>query len=237
MTNEKKFTGRTKCGHCQNEGPMEIFADYSTVRDYYDGASDTTWEAGTIWQLCKCPACDLPTLQSYDWHSGYMDGSDIEYRLLYPLAEGIPRGLPSKIDAGYRAALKVRNIDANAYGVLLGRVLELVGEDRKAEGKNLSEKLKNLARKNEIPEKLVDVANGIRRLRNIGAHAILGELTPAELPVLDGLTRAILEYVYSAPLLASEAEQRLTELKAKPKAERSPRASKQDPEARETGGA
>jgi hypothetical protein len=106
---------------------MEIIGDYSTVHDYYDPdpGSDISWEAGTIWELCKCPACELPILRSYDWHSGYMDGSDIEYRLLYPLSEGVPRGLPSKIDGGYRAALKVRNIDANAYGVLLGRVLEL----------------------------------------------------------------------------------------------------------------
>jgi len=59
----------------------------------------------------------------------------------------------------------------------------------------------------------VDVAAGIRKLRNIGAHADLGELTEAELPVLDGLTRAILEYVYSAPLLAREAEERLAKLK------------------------
>jgi hypothetical protein len=223
---KKRFTGSIKCSHCQNEGPMEIIGDYSTVRDYYDPdpGSDTSWEAGTIWELCKCPACELPILRSYDWHSGYMDGSDIEYRLLYPLSEGVPRGLPPRIDGGYRAALKVRNIDANAYGVLLGRVLELVCEDRKAEGKTLNDKLRNLAKKNEIPDKLVDVAKGIRELRNIGAHAVLGELTPAELPVLDGLTRAILEYVYSAPLLASEAEHRLTELKAKSKAARSPKA-------------
>ena len=66
----------------------------------------------------------------------------------------------------------------------------------------------------EIPAKLVDVAAGIRRLRNIGAHADLGELTEGELPVLDDLTRAILEYVYSAPLLAKEAEKRFARLKA-----------------------
>jgi hypothetical protein len=43
----------------------------------------------------------------------------------------------------------------------------------------------------------------------------LGELTSAELPVLDDLTRAILEYVYSAPFLAREAEERLAKLKTK----------------------
>jgi len=216
MPNEKKsFTASMKCGHCQNVAPMEIVADSSTVREYSDDSSGTDWEAGSVYQLSKCPACDGMTLRSYDWHSGYMDGSDIEYKVLYPLGEKVLRGLPRQIDAAYQAAHKVRNIDANAYGVLLGRVLDLVCEDRKASGRTLDQKLKSLAQNGEIPSKLVDVAAGVRKLRNIGAHANLGDLTVAELPVLDDLTRAILEYVYSAPFLAKEAEDRLAKLKTR----------------------
>jgi hypothetical protein len=154
-------------------------------------------------------------LRCYNWHSGYMDGSDIEYVVLYPVGEKALRGLPLKIEEGYAAARKVRNISANAYGVLLGRVLDSVCEDRQAIGDTLDQKLKSLADKGDIPEKLVKVAAGMRKLRNIGAHADLGELTEAELPVLDDLTRAILEYVYAAPLLATEAEERFTRLKRK----------------------
>jgi hypothetical protein len=194
---------------------MEIVADASSVRDYTDDSSGESWEAGAVYDLIKCPACDNMTLRSYDWHSGYMDGSDIEYKVLYPLGGKVLRGLPRKIEAAYQAAHKVRNIDANAYGVLLGRVLDFVCEDRNASGKTLDQKLKSLAANIEIPSKLVDVAAGIRKLRNIGAHANLGELTAAELPVLDDLTRAILEYVYSAPFLAREAEERLAKLKTK----------------------
>lgn len=216
MPNEtKSFTTSMKCGHCQNTAPMEIVADYSTVREYSDNRSGESWDAGSVYELCKCPTCHNMTLRSCDWHSGRMDESDIEYKVLYPLGEKALRGLPRKIDAAYQAAHKVRNIDANAYAVLLGRVLDFVCEDRNAPGKTLDEKLKSLAEKNEIPSKLVDVAAGIRKLRNIGAHANLGELTADELPVLDDLTRAILEYVYSAPFLAKEAEERLARLKTK----------------------
>jgi hypothetical protein len=216
---KKKFTAKIKCGHCQNTAPMEVVAEHSGVQTETDGRSGAEWEAGPVWELCKCPACDLVTLRSFDWHSGYMDGTDIKFRTLYPAGDKELRGLPQKIDGGYRAAQKVRNIDANAYGVLLGRVLEMVCEDRQAKGDTLDQKLKSLADNGEIPEKLVKVATGIRKLRNVGAHAVLGELTPAELPVLDGLTRAILEYVYSAPLLATEAEQKFAELKAKGKSD------------------
>lgn len=80
-------------------------------------------------------------------------------------------------------------------------------------GKSLEHKLEDLSSKGDMPKKLVDVANGLRKLRNLGAHASNAALTDAEVPVLDNLTRAILEYVYSAPLLAQEAEDRLKALK------------------------
>jgi hypothetical protein len=92
-------------------------------------------------------------------------------------------------------------------------MLELVCLDRKADGNFLGNKLANLAAMGEIPDKLVNVANGLKDLRNVGAHAALGELTEAELPILDQLTRAILEYVYSAPFLAQKAEERLRKLR------------------------
>jgi hypothetical protein len=104
------------------------------------------------------------------------------------------------------AALKVKPIDSNAFAVLLGRVLELLCIDRKAIGKTLDNKLSDLATKGEIPSKLVDVAHNLRKFRNIGAHADLGELTAKEVPILDDLCRATLEYVYTAPHLAQNAE-------------------------------
>jgi hypothetical protein len=215
MSKEKRFTGSIKCGHCQNESPMEIVAMYSGVQEYRDDGSDMTWEAGVVYEMNKCPACDGITLRSYNWHSGSMDGSDIEYIVLYPSQERSLRGLPKSIDKNYKAAQKVRNISANAYGVLVGRLLDSVCEDRNASGNTLDERLRSLANKGVIPAGLVNVAAGIRKLRNIGAHGDLGELTEAEVPVLDDLTRAILEYVYSAPLLASDAEIRFAKLKKK----------------------
>jgi hypothetical protein len=134
--------------------------------------------------------------------------------VLYPVKRDAPSGVPAKISKAYNAANRVRAADANAYGVLLRRVLELVCLDRNAAGRDLNSKLADLAQKGEIPNKLVGVAKGLRQLGNVGAHATLGELTPEEIPVLDDLCRAILEYVYSAPSLAQCAEERLKRLQA-----------------------
>ena len=73
--------------------------------------------------------------------------------------------------------------------------------------------LNDLAGRGEIPPGLADIADSLRQLRNVGAHPVLGELTESEVPVLEDLTRAVLEYVYSAPDLAARAQRSLAALR------------------------
>jgi len=156
--------------------------------------------------------------QEYDWCDAYMEtAADTAFQILYPSKEvnDIPLGLPGKINKALTAAQKVKGIDANAFGVLMRRVLEMVCIDRKAKGRNLADQLQDLAQKNEIPDKLVTVAKNIKNLGNIGAHAALGDLTREEVPILNALSNAILEYVYTAPYLANQAEERVDQLKLK----------------------
>jgi hypothetical protein len=93
----------------------------------------------------------------------------------------------------------------------------VVCEDRQAKGDSLHKKLQDLSTRGEIPTKLVDVARSLKDLRNVGAHASLGNLTADEVPILEDLTRAILEYVYSAPALAEAAVKRLNTLRRRSK--------------------
>jgi hypothetical protein len=69
-----------------------------------------------------------------------------------------------------------------------------------------------LSERGEIPSKLVDVADKLRALRNVGAHAGLGELTPDDIPIVEDLCRAILDYIFTAPFLAQRAEESLSKL-------------------------
>ncbi len=122
-------------------------------------------------------------------------------------------GLPPEVERAYKAAQEVKRIDVNAFGVLLGRVLDKVCEDRGATGDSLAKRLQDLAARGEVPEHLVDMAHQLRQLRNVGAHANLGELTAGDVPILDGLIRAVLEYVYSAPAFVRQVEQRIEQRK------------------------
>ena len=194
---------------------MKIVAKYDGVVLHTDEAGDPDFAEGYRYDLLKCPACNQLEFRRYYCHSS--DDEPPAYETLYPTSSKGPLGLPPDIQKEYEAARLVRNTSANAYGVLMGRVLELVCEDRKATGRNLYGKLADLAKKNEIPTKLVGVADKLRDFRNFGAHAALGELTAKEVPILENLARAILEYVYSAPHLAEQAEKALEELKNREK--------------------
>jgi Domain of unknown function (DUF4145) len=210
-----------KCKHCGNFAPVDIVAKYfrsaKPERDYRDYPEDCYSEDdhepdyGYYYQLFLCLACEEVTLQKYFEHA-CIEPEDIEVKTLYPQGLNV-FALPSLVQKAYEASLKARSIDANAYAMLLGRMLEVVCEDRKIKGENLYDKLKVLAEKGEIPDKLVGVAHGLRMLRNIGVHEPLEGLSSDEIPILNDLSKAILEYIYVAPRLAMQAEERLKRLK------------------------
>lgn len=192
---------------------MRIAETHSQLRQHEDQQTGFEWNEGDIYEVLVCPACDGITFRRYYWHDAKMDYDDIEHEVLYPSAAKELLGLPPAVKAGHEAAVRVRAVDANAYAVLIGRVLELVCHDRAATGRSLNEKLGDLAKRGEIPKNLVSCARHLRNMRNVGAHASVGDLTSAEVPILDDLLRSLLEYVYTAPYLAQRAEERLASVK------------------------
>jgi len=146
--------------------------------------------------------------------SEFIDVMDWElgFRFIYPMPDAI-KGLPDSVKKEYESALRVRAIDTNAFAVMLGRVLDAVCTDRGAKGQTLSKRLKYLAEQREIPDRLAEMADSVRYLRNVGAHADLGEITDEEVPILDDLCRAVLEYVYAAPELLRAVQEKIDQRK------------------------
>ena len=129
----KQFSENLKCGHCGNTSPMEIVNCYSQVEEHSDDQSHLTWECGDVYEILLCPACRKIILRRYFYHE-FMEREDVVFDILYPISRGTLLGLPNKVEKAYEAALRVRSVDVNAYGVLIGRVLEFVCEDRSAKG-------------------------------------------------------------------------------------------------------
>lgn len=217
MSNDKqvKLSEVVRCGHCLNSAPMSIVGTHSQCEEE-EQIGGWVIEQGEYYELLECPACKEMTLRKSYYHSD-APPDYFSWVNLYPVDTKTLLGLPRDIESNYQAAQRIRSIDANSYGVLIGRLLELVCEDQKAVGKTLHERLTWLAKQGQIPGKLADAANRLKNLRNIGAHASLGELTPAEVPIVDDLSRAILEYIYSLPALVTKADRQIESLKSSAK--------------------
>jgi hypothetical protein len=204
-----KFTDSAlKCPHCGNQKVATIIGRYNRVESHEEHGH--AWDAGFVYELLACQSCRAPILRRCHFFSEEPEICDWE--ILYPTIQKEIEGLPPKVQTAFSAATRIKEIDANAFGVLLGRVLELVCADRGVEGRTLNEKLDGLAKKNEIPPRVAELAHGIRKFRNVGAHAYLGELTAAEVPFLEQLCTVVLEYVYTAPLMVAKAELRLSDI-------------------------
>lgn len=210
-----KFTQPLTCNHCGNKAPMLIAATYNKIRNHEDESSCLSWDEGNFWEMLECPSCSEILFRKGYWHEYLCDEAGPDYEMLYPSRSESIRGLPIHIAKTYEAAQKVKAIESNAFAVLLGRVLDLVCIDKNAAGGSLFERLQDIANKGIMPQQLAEMAHALRQLRNIGAHADLGELTSAEVPILDDLSKAILEYVYSAPALVQLVQLKIEKLKKK----------------------
>ncbi|MBU0629555.1 MAG: DUF4145 domain-containing protein [Candidatus Margulisbacteria bacterium] len=208
---EKKYSKRMKCPYCNRNVPMEIVARYNQIETISDDDMRMQYEEGYYYELLLCASCNDVILQSKYYFEPWGEEQELP-KILFPSEEKPVLGLPETVKKSYEAALKIRKIDTNAFAILLGRVLEVVCKDRNAEGVSLHAKLQYLADNGEMPKQLVKMAHSLRQLRNIGAHPDLGELSDKEIPFLDGLCKAILEYIYSAPKLLEVAQARLNEI-------------------------
>ena len=208
---EPTYRQNIKCQHCRNTVTMPVVAGYSQVRTYSADDGSMDWSAGNVFEILKCPACDGVTLQRAHFDDRFPE--EWEPVVLYPTEARKVEGLPAEIERAYAAALAVKSIEAHAFAVLVRRLLEMICLDKGAQGRSLFEQLKFLAQTGVIPQQLIDIANGLRNFGNIGAHAAGAQLSENEVPVIDALCRATLEYVYGAPHLVTLAQETLDKLK------------------------
>lgn len=202
---------------------MTIVADYSESWDDENNTDEYGYpfEAGRIFQLVLCPACNDVNLLRTDWEEHddpefplpppeFRDADaprEIQLNVLYPPPDRLTN-LPPEIAKEYRAALRVKSIDSNAFAVLLGRMIDRLLADLGARKGTMNNRVQNLANQGVIPPKLAEMIDQMRRLRNFGAHAETVELTDLDTVILHDLGRIVLDYLYTAPRLLEQVERR-----------------------------
>lgn len=220
MADIRQFTDARLCGHCGVLVQMEIVAQHSRGQQSGPwGLDDDGPQEGVSHRILRCPNCNGVSLEEADWQSGPEGYNyDETCKTLFPAAAAAPVGLPSDLVRIFEGSLKVRNVDADSYVTKVRKLLEAVCQRHGAKGRNLSEQIDSLAASGKIPGDLAKVAHNLRLLGNHGAHTAVDEVPQEAVPVVEKLCAALLGYLYTMPLLVTEAEDLLKKLDASRKA-------------------
>lgn len=187
------------CPHCGNTTTYSILhQEESNYIETCDPTDPQGHLVPTQYFLISCASCSDISLFIKTWY----DDGDIEdffdAHLCYP-ADRPVHDLPARVMKAYEEARKVEKRSATAYVGQLRRALEAMCNEQGAQGKTLYLKIKDLAAKNIIPQRLCDLAHMLRELGNVGSHDTEYELDDNEVRILKDFFHTMVEYVYIGP--------------------------------------
>ncbi len=191
-------TWKFYCTQCGNRTVADVLGTATETEWHSIGDDDQRHEIPHEWYYAtiKCQTC--ATVQLYAYGEHHEEGLD-QAVLLFPTTRSISKDVPALIAKEFAEAQKVEKISRAAYAVLIGRVLERLFQDKGAEGHDLYSQIKDLSRKNIIPEMLCQMSHTLRFLRNKGAHATDYVIEDDEVEAIKDFIITMLEYVYVAP--------------------------------------
>lgn len=212
MNEEKKQWEQTiPCPHCGNKTPQVVKYE-TTSTEKVSTRRGHIFLIDYYYFLVQCKTCNGISL--YGSSEDVIDPYDLEdAHCLYPKIKTMSSNIPDVIRRSYNEAKKVEKISPTAYVILIGKSLECLCEDKKAEGSNLKNKLDDLAKKGVIPKTLLKMGHSVRLLRNIGAHPSDYDIKPEEVKIISDFFDAVIEYVYVAPEKIKNLEEKLKRYK------------------------
>lgn len=196
------------CAHCGNNTSQNVlFKHIGSEIAYMPSGEEIDFEVE--YRLTKCGTCENVLLYG---NPEYLN-EELFGALLYPIQSNLSDSIPVEICKVYEEAKSISKLAPNAFVVQIRRALEFLCNDKKIKGRNLNDRVKEMARMGLIPPALATMTDGIRIFGNIGAHASSVEIKPEDVLLVDDFFKAILEYVYVAPNKMDVLKKRLNEMK------------------------
>jgi hypothetical protein len=172
------------CNACGYPSSARVIGKMTHDGDSEDGPFELS--------LVECEFCDSPSLVRQDEAS---EASPVEVWPTSPrtLHEGIPAG----IREGVIEARKCYKAGAFlATAVMVRRAIEGFCAENGVKNQNLHRSLQDLVERDVIDKRLLEWANGLRILGNVGAHFSEGIVTKQDASDALDLVEAMLDYVY-----------------------------------------
>lgn len=196
-----------RCFHCENTTPHECLFECSAPATWcdsdgelMDNDQDDCPDPENDYVLIRCQTCFKVSLywkfSRIDWDEAFQANEAV---LEYPVQYSFPLCVPEVISSIYYEAKRIQNRSPNAFAVLLRRALEAICNDRGATKGSLAVRLKELAKRREIPEQLAEISSVLRELGNAGAHHSSQRVTISLTWMMDAFFKTLVEYLYVAP--------------------------------------
>ena len=203
------------CYHCGNTTPHERVASHRG-RQLFEQIDEQRFHEDYDYELYQCPTCRGVSV--FGDFAAYPHHSTFSARRIYPRGSHLlPEAhklatvdcIPARIIKLYEEIAPLRHIAPNAFAGQVRRALEFICRDQQAQGGTLFQQLKDLVARGTFPGYFAEIADLMRHIGNLGAHAGDEDLDVWDAELLDDFFRSVVEYVYIAPSKIARLKQRL----------------------------
>jgi hypothetical protein len=167
--------------------------------------------------LCQCAYCS-DVIYAKFWEVDFDPDWTFQYEMHYPttLVQLGEHELPDVVRTSFSEATKCLNARADlATVVMCRRTIEAILADKgQKKVSNLATAINKLSTDKTIHESMAHLADLIRVVGNIGAHASAVEVESKQAKEVFDLTRRLIEMLYILPKRASDAKNKLEKAKS-----------------------
>lgn len=201
------------CYHCGNTGILKYICEIDSPEsiDEYDEYGQLIFHQvieNVRWYFFQCPVCNNPVLIS-EYTCEAMPVAYRETKNEFPTVNICYDGVPNNIRHAFDSAIKTRGIDKAICLLSLRRTLEMICNDKGAQGKTLEKKINDLVNKKVLPEMMKDACWIVRQNGNDAAHAEEVVFTEYEVSEVIEYVATIINYLYSMPIRLSKTRKRI----------------------------
>jgi hypothetical protein len=185
-----QFTNKVMIYHCKYCESPQNFTVKATSVEVTEAAPPAEFS------LAHCTKCNSTALFVREDYGGGFD-DDSYYRVYPPHVRALGFVVPPLVKESYDAAVDCEN--AKIYlpaVVMVGRALEAVCHEYDPNTKGLFQGLQSMLKAGVISKELMEWADELRVLRNVGAHATSDRVDPKDVTESLDFLQAILEILY-----------------------------------------
>ena len=181
------------CAHCgkTTEHDLVHCEDYTESIDKTGerhSNGDDRWLA-----ILKCKICNKPSIYRNEWDDEQQKWTIV---LTYPTPVQAPSEVPAKIRKSFNYAISMLENSPSLTAVGIRKCLEVICDDKQAQGNTLTERIRYLGANGFIPLPLSDMVDTSQTIRKIGSHFGNMDISKEEVNVLIKYTLALFECLY-----------------------------------------